>query len=297
MKLSRLTIKDKPLFERHLKKKEHSLSYYSFEQLVLWLEHFDILWALVNEKLCIFFKNAGGCFMILPPLGAQDTKTVGQCFDYMESINNNTEVTRIENIEEPDIGFYKSNKFKVYEKSKEYIVNSLDMASLQGEKFKHKRNLVNFFMKSGQHNIRQYEDADRAGVLKLYKEWMADRHEKNTDVMFQAMLEDSYKVLESELKIFKELDYQGVVVDCDGKIIAFSSGYPVTNKLFCINFEIADLNYKGLPQFIFSRFSGMISKSFAEINVMDDSGIENILRTKLSYKPVRTASSYTALMI
>jgi hypothetical protein len=295
MHLQPLTPNDKAKIERYLQKKLHSLASYAFESIFIWRPHFKILWQTINKKLCIFYKDSVGCFMILPPLGGLDAKTVGSCFDHMEGINCNRELSRIENIEEDELEFFKKNDFRVYEKSKDYVVRTQDMAVLEGDRFRHKRNLVNFFNKNNGSVFRAYKDRDMAQVLELYNSWMRGRKDKNSDSIYTGMMEDSRKALCALLKDRRKLNVEARVVECGGRISAFTSGFPVSRKLFCINFEFADLSFKGIAQFIFNAFAKELAK-YPEINIMDDSGIDNIRNTKLSYRPSRTVLSYTALL-
>ena len=225
MELLPLTLKNNVLVRRYLKKRPHSLSNYAVENILIWKPHFDILRKVINKKLCLFYKNNVGCFMCVPPLGGLDLKTVAACFEIMEGFNHNREISRIENIEEPDLAFFKKNNFRIFEKAKEYFVPSRLMAELVGEKFKHKRNRVNFFKKNYSFRMRDYAEKDRCSVLELYSRWMQERKSKNNDVIYQAMLEDSFKVLAEELKNFKKLGFLGKVVECDRKIRAFTSGF------------------------------------------------------------------------
>ena len=75
------------------------------------------------------------------------------------------------------------------------------------------------------------------------------------------------------------------------EIKAFSFGYRLNCNTFCILYEITDLGIKGLAQFIFRRFSQEL-KGYKYINIMDDSGLENLRKTKLAYKPARLISAY-----
>ncbi|HAJ56400.1 MAG TPA: hypothetical protein DCL35_01375 [Candidatus Omnitrophica bacterium] len=295
MCLQPLDLKDKAGVERYLKKERHFLSAYAFESLFSWRSHFEVLGATINKKLCLFYKGPTGCFMALPPLGGLDVKTLDKCFDIMEGMNRNKDISRIENIEERDLVFFKKNGFRVYEKSREYIVRTRQMAELKGDRFKHKRNLVNFFKKNNAPAARAYEDKDKPAVLELYTGWKSAREKKNSDSVYVAMLEDSFKSLSVFLDDYKRSDAQARVVECGGAIRAFTSGFPVSPALFCVNFEFADSAFKGIAQFIFNAFAAGLLK-YPEINMMDDSGMENIRYTKLSYKPSRIVSSYTALL-
>jgi uncharacterized protein len=60
---------------------------------------------------------------------------------------------------------------------------------------------------------------------------------------------------------------------------------------FCILYEITDLTIKGLSQFIFRQFCSEL-KDYRYINVMDDSGLENLKRVKLSYRPLKVIPAY-----
>ena len=69
MKLHKLTLKNKKLFNKFLNLSEHELSVYSFENIYIWKGIFDIEWILIEDDLCIFFKDKIGCFLYLCPLG------------------------------------------------------------------------------------------------------------------------------------------------------------------------------------------------------------------------------------
>lgn len=295
MELFPITLKDKDIFSEHLTGALRSLAGYCFGNNFIWRSHFELKKAVLNKRLCIFFQDRAGIFMGLPPLGGLDEKTIRACFDEMEAINHNKDISRIENVEESDLRFFKERGFKIYEKAKEYIVISGDVAGLRGEKLKHKRNLYNYFTKNNKAHLEDYCQKHREGALSLYKRWMNARAEKNSDRIYQAMLEDSFKAFSEMLENGAALEARAKVVESGGRVIAFTSGFPIHPKLFCINFEIADLDFKGLPQFVFTEFAKTLLV-YPEINIMDDSGIENIRRTKLSYHPSRMVASYTAIL-
>ena len=304
MDLIPFSLRDRKTFQEYLKNSPRSLSNYSFENNFIWGSLFELRRAVVNNRLCIFFQDEVGIFMNLPPLGGLDKKAVGACFEAMEEINHNKDISRIENIEEGDLGFFKKNGFKVYEKAKEYIVTTANIAFLSGERFKHKRSLYNHFVKNYMvpegckaraARFRDYQSQDREAVMELYQKWMKGRMEKNSDPIYQAMLVDSFKVLSLMLAHSEELELTIKVVECEGRMIALSSGFPISERLFCVNFEIADLEFRGVSQFVFSEFAKTLA-SYRELNIMDDSGIENIRKTKLSYRPSRVIASYTALL-
>jgi hypothetical protein len=58
-------------------------------------------------------------------------------------------------------------------------------------------------------------------------------------------------------------------------------------------YEITDLSIKGLAQFIFRAFAEEL-KNYRYLNIMDDSGLANLKKVKLSYHPERLVPAYIA---
>ncbi|MFA5351191.1 MAG: phosphatidylglycerol lysyltransferase domain-containing protein, partial [Candidatus Omnitrophota bacterium] len=92
---------------------------------------------------------------------------------------------------------------------------------------------------------------------------------------------------------YEQLDLKGITVKVDENIKGFTFGYKLNNDTFCILYEVTDLSIKGLAQFIFCKFSGGL-KNYNYINIMDDSGLDNLRKVKLSYKPERLITAYVA---
>lgn len=294
MKPHTLTIRDKSLWERALSVRPHALSGYSFTNIFIWRRLFDIEWRVIRERLCLFFRNKAGCFMPVPPSGDPDAEVFEACFEAMEETNRNPAVSRIENVEALDAKFFHTIGWRTYEKSREYLVSTSATAGLRGDAFKHQRHLRNFFVKNFDGSLRDYTRADRKGVEALYAGWSSERKARHRDPVYQAMLEDSFGALRELLKSSEELGVTAKVVVIDDEIQAFTSGVALSKDVFCVNFEIVNLSFKGLAQYIFSAFAGTLS-GYRLLNLMDDSGIDNIKRTKMSFKPLEVIPSLTAV--
>ncbi|MCM8780616.1 MAG: hypothetical protein NC908_01655 [Candidatus Omnitrophica bacterium] len=76
-------------------------------------------------------------------------------------------------------------------------------------------------------------------------------------------------------------------------IKAFTFGFGLSPDTFCILYEITDLSIKGLAQFIFRQFVCELKK-YRYINIMDDSGLDNLKQVKFSYHPRRLIPAYIA---
>ncbi|MDD5465573.1 MAG: phosphatidylglycerol lysyltransferase domain-containing protein [Candidatus Omnitrophica bacterium] len=292
MKLNRLILKDHRLFNRYLALAPHELAAYSFANIYIWRSLYDIGWVVIENSLCVFFRDQTGCFMYLGPLAKEKRpQVVKQAFAVMDSINKNKDISRIENIEEGDLEYYRALGYLGREKYPDYLCLKDDLALLRGNKFKSQRASCNYFIKHYDFDWRKLKLADKDSCLSLFNSWAALRKTQSSDDLYRGMLEDNRKVIKEALDNYKQLGLEGIVVRSDKKIKAFSFGYRLNSDTFCILYEITDLSVKGLAQFIFRRFCREL-EDYKYINIMDDSGLENLRQVKLSYKPRRLIPAY-----
>jgi len=287
MKLNKLTLKDHKLFNRYLALAAHELAAYSFANIYIWRPLYDIGWVVIENSLCVFFRDQVGCFMYLGPLATEKRpQVIKQSFAIMDSINQNKEISRIENIEQGDLEYYRALGYLGHEKYPDYLCLKNDLAQLRGNKFKSQRASYNYFVKHYDFDFRRMKQTDKKECLSLFNLWLKERKTRCQDDLYCGMLEDNRKVIKEALADYEELDLEGIVISVDDRIKGFSFGYKLNQETFCILYEITDLSIKGLAQFIFRQFCREL-KTYKYINIMDDSGLENLRKVKLSYKPRR----------
>lgn len=292
MKLNKLCLKDKKIFNRYLAYSVHELAAYSFANIYIWKALYDIEWVLIKNSLCVFFRDSLGCFMYLAPLAKNlQSEAVEQAFKIMEKINEHKNICRIENIPRKDLADYRSLGYLCSEKYPDYLCLRSDLAFFKGNKFKSQRAAYNYFIKHYDFRVGALKLANQEDCLNLFDSWIKERKAQNNDAVYCGMLEDNRKVIQKAFTNYKQLGLEGIVVRVDKDIKAFSFGYRLNGNTFCILYEITDLAIKGLAPFIFRQFSQELS-GYKYINIMDDSGLENLRKTKLAYKPVRLVSAF-----
>jgi hypothetical protein len=292
MKLNKLSLSDQKLFNRYFDLFPQELAAFSFANIYIWRTLYDIEWVVIKKSLCVFFRDPAGCFMYLPALAARvSPEVIAQSFAIMDKLNKNKDISRIENIPYEELDFYRSLGYRVYEKYPDYLCLRSDLAQFKGNKFKSQRAAYNYFIKHYDYTAGCLRLVDRADCLNLFGFWIKERKAQCNDPVYCGMLEDSRKVIQTALNNYKQLNLEGIVVMLNKEIKAFSFGYRLNCNTFCILYEITDLGIKGLAQFIFRRFSQEL-KGYKYINIMDDSGLENLRKTKLAYKPARLISAY-----
>ena len=84
----------------------------------------------------------------------------------------------------------------------------------------------------------------------------------------------------------QDLGLMGRVVMVDNILKAYTFGYPVSDKMFCVFAEVTDLSFKGLAAFIFREFCADLEvQKYNFVNVMDDIGLPRLGQSKLLYRP------------
>lgn len=293
MQLKKISVGDKKLFNEFLSLSEHELSVYAFENIYIWAKFYNISWVIIQDNLCVFFRDKIGCFLYLPPLSKnKDYRAAAGAFKVMDGFNVNKDISRIENLEEKDVAFYRDLGYECRYKSTDYVCKRADLASLQGDKFKSKRASFNYFIKHcADSEYAPFSLRYKDGCLELFELWAVQRKAKLDDKIYRGMIDDSNACLNFLFDNYRNLDITGRMVSIGGEIKAFSFGFKLNQCTFCILYEITDLSVKGLAQFIFRKFSAEL-KGFRYINIMDDSGLENLKKVKLSYHPVKLIPAY-----
>jgi hypothetical protein len=292
MQLTELKLTDQALFEKYLKTNEYHLSAYHFCNIFIWRRIYRIVYTILDGCLCVFFRDRDGCFMYLPPLGRDlNLSVIDRCFAIMDDSNPNKEISRIENVDEKYLDVYKKHGYTYSIKPGDYLYKREDIVSLRGNRFKSKRASYNYFVKHNDFRSRPFHKRDMTGCLCLYRSWVRQRKNKFSDLVYQGMLEDNFLCQEVAMENFLKLGLTGYIIKIQDVIAGYTFGFPLNPTTFCILFEICDLDYKGISQFIFSEFCRQLA-DYQYINIMDDSGLLNLRKVKLSYRPIKIIENY-----
>ena len=295
MHLHPLTLDDKSIFDSYAAINRNNLSSYAFAPIYVWSHHFQYFWTLINDHFCVFAKQAQDYFMPILPMGEPFCYEVANsAFHYCLETNKNRQIARIENVPEVLLQDFQQEGYRCVQQETEYIYRAADLVQLNGNRYKSKRNVYNTFIESHLSvKLTPYHNSDLEECLELYDCWQKSRSEQNDDEVYLAMLEDSKSAHTVGITHAEELGLMGRVVRLDGEIKAYTFGYPLNSEMFCVLFEIADLNINGLSQFIYREFCRELMPRYKWINAMDDSGLENLKRVKRSYHPTNMMPSYT----
>jgi hypothetical protein len=287
-------LRQKKQFDEFAGRTARRLSVYHFSAVFLWKDFFEFSFEVIDDHLCVWARQSFGTFLYLPPLGAGlEQNTVEKCFERLRSLNTRKGVGRIENLTEDGLSVF-DGRYRSAKKSQEYYYLREDIAGLKGNAFKSKRSSFNQFDKNHRHEFVRFDRQWTGDCLELFDAWARDRAQRSQDDVFKLMLEENRKVHHLMFEFSDELGLEGRVVFVDGRPQAYSFGYSLNPDVFCVLVEVVNLDLKGLSVYIFSRFCADDAlKSFQFINAMDDFAMENVAKTKASFRPKFLVPSYT----
>ena len=187
----------------------------------------------------------------------------------------------LEMLIETDSGYIDFNSL---EKFPDYTYLQKNLAGLMGNKYKHKRACCNYFSKNYKFEYLPYIESMKKDCLKLFSKWASERKKKFPDLYYHKLLEDSFSAHKLAIENCKSLGLIGRVIKIRGKIRAYTFGFELNKDMFCVLLEVCDLKFKGISEYIFREFCRGLT-DYKYINTMDDSGLENLRISKLSYHP------------
>ena len=273
------------------------LSRYAFAPHYVWRTFFDFYWTIIDDQFCLFSNHDGDYFMPIPPMGASlNQKVIRQAYGFTFEANRAKQIARIENVPAGLIPFFRGMGFHAVQKETEYLYETDALIQLKGNQYKSKRAAYNVLIRNHPATqLQPYQPTHLGNCLALYESWKQERWGQSHDEIYRAMLEDSWDSHRIGLMNHEELGLVGRVIFIDGVLKGYTFGYPLNSEIFCVLFEVTDLGIKGLAQFLFRTFC-QEQAAYQWINTMDDSGLENLKRVKLSYRPAKQLSSYNLFL-
>ena len=301
MQLQPLTLNYKPMFDEYVHQMCPRLSSYAFSSLYVWREHFQFYWIRMAKYLCIFAKQNDDYFMPILPMpyevnSCSYLRVVHEAYRLMLELSRNPYIARIENVPQEMLSFFKKNGFYATLKETEYLYETEALSRLSGNRYKSKRSAYNAFAtRYPSATLDPYCSTNRDACFALYNAWQTTRATQCSNDIYCAMLNDSQSAHQIAITHADALGLLGGVVHIDGEIKAYTFGYPLNADIFCVLFEVADLNIRGLAQFIYREFCRELMGTYKWINAMDDSGLESLSRVKHSYHPIQLIPSYNVM--
>ena len=288
-----LLLEQRARLEQALAARRPTVSARSFIGLFSWADLFDLDLHEYDGGLCVLARQYGAAFLYFPPLGATlSIAAVERSFAWM-GLNG---AARIEGVMASEAAAFDPARYEVREHAREFVYDRAATAALAGQPYRTKRSDLNQFLKKARPVFRPFLPSDAPGCHALFEQWLDNRARAYDDTVYQALLRENRIVHRRLIGAAGVLGLTGRVVEIDGRIAAYSFGYPLNDEMFCVALEVAAPGVRGLPVFIFREFAGDAAlRGFRLLNAMDDFGMPSVAAVKRSWRPVTMESVYSVI--
>lgn len=177
---------------------------------------------------------------------------------------------------------------------RDYIYSLEDLSQLSGRKYQPKRNHINRFESKYSYTFEPLSAADFEQCLALACRWQRQKMEAQDDMVevrnrveHECPPTEEHIAIRRAFEAYDELQLVGGVLKVEGRVVAFTYGSPLGDKLFCTHIEKADASIEGAFQMINRCFAQMLQQmGYEMVNREEDMGIAGLRRAKQSYYPV-----------
>ena len=292
IQIEEITLEKKELINKYFE--ENNIVEFTFTNIFLWRNIENIKYFIIDNNLCLIYKDENGNTIITFPIGnvgaGFHTCPINEIINYFKEIK---EEVRILAYNEKTVKFLEENfpdKFEIKEDRdhSDYIYKIEDLINLSGNKYHKKKNHINKFKTLYNYEYKKITKIEIAECKELFDKWYNAKKDLDSSV------EEAKEAIYGLFANYEDLDVAGGAIYVEGKIVAFSFGEKVNNKMVIIYYEYADTNYEGIFQMINQQFLENEWRDFEFVNRESDLGIEGLRKAKLSYHPEHMLTKYIA---
>ncbi len=279
-----ITLEDKPLLEKILNSSKEVSCENTFVNLYIWQKGYNTKIAIKNGNLFIRYGE-GDSLSYRLPIGGNLEEGLKEILSLHQ-----TPPTFWSPINESFSCLPKwfSKKYDIIPSrdSFDYIYHQKDLANLEGKKYHSKRNHISAFSKKYDWHYEEITSDNIDKVIECSNTWYSQNSERL----------DNYALHEKEgleliFKNYDALSITGGAIFVEDKVVAFTLGTPINDKVFDVFAE------KALPDFAtaYTVINNCFAKHLSDykyINREDDMGLEGLRRAKLSYRPAVILEKY-----
>ena len=164
----------------------------------------------------------------------------------------------------------------------EYVYLSEKLINLNGKKYHSKRNHISAFSRTYNWQYETLCNDNLAEVFNMADVWV-DYQTK--EYGYDKGVEVENASLKRLLPEMEKIGIKGGLIRVDGKVVAFTFGSPINDKVFNVQVEKALPEYRTAYSIINKEFVANELTNFEYVNREDDLGLEGLRRAKSSYQP------------
>jgi len=298
MTFSRITPADYPKLRPFFQGLRYTLSAYSLPSILVWSNDvYHPCAALQEDTLHIgveFIQNGQLRHLILPVSPAR-SHSPRQLYDFAVKYG----YRRYCFVPEAYIETHGRGCMEKYftiepqEGYDDYVYVKDDLATLKGNRYSKKRNLIKQFEREyageGRVRVEPITPSAAPDCIDFLEQWCKER---DCDANPAQDLACEKLAAIHMLENFGILEVKGLLVRLDGVISALGIGTQLTHNMGVLHFEKAFSRIKGLYQYVDRLCAGHLFNGCTYINKESDMGIPELVKSKNSYHPACLIKSY-----
>ena len=289
------TLADKPWVDEVLAHSLHKGCVYTFAQLYLWSVHYGTKICRFGD--CLLGMNGSTCCCYIYPGGKYDIRQVVAALKEdaaRRGVGFGFCVVEDWQADELDSAFPGQFARTESRDDFDYIYNAEDLINLSGRRYHGKRNHISRFTR--EHPDWSYEPItaeNTADCITACHVWHDAQQPDDPDAFTTDGLNAERDIIVRALTQREQLELQGGLIRCDGKVVAFTLGERLNSDTFVLHFEKALPGYEGAYAVINNQFASHELTSYRYIDREEDLGLEGLRKAKLSYYPAILLAKYT----
>ncbi|MFH1980244.1 MAG: phosphatidylglycerol lysyltransferase domain-containing protein [Pseudomonadota bacterium] len=173
----------------------------------------------------------------------------------------------------------------------DYLYDTESLASLRGNQFHKKKNLVNQFIRNNTFTYLPFGGEMIEMARDLQSDWCLWRDCESSET-----LSAENRAIEKTLTHWDRLGgLSGGAIMVGDALVAYTISESLTKEMVVIHFEKANADFKGAYQAINQMYLETIQDAFRVVNREQDLDDEGLRKAKLSYNPIGYIEKYEVL--
>ena len=283
----RISLEDKPVFDRHYTKYPPFHSDNLFTTMISWMDYSNYHYAVVDENIVIM-TQLNNEIRLRPPSGKQNVELLKQVLSLAvkEGSDEPFGVVNVK-IKEWISKEFPKLKFLEHRDYFDYVYRSSDLASLPGSSYSKIRNRLNKFIKKYEYATEVISDENMDEVNEFLKRWCLWK-----DCESDEILANEKKAILYSMSHFFDLGLSGIIIRVEGNIEALAVYEAMSPDTAVVHYEKGSPYFDGIYKAINMETAKILQKDYTFINREEDMGIAGLRKAKMSYRPHHMVEVY-----
>ncbi len=289
LNFKKINIKDRDIFKNLIKKTEFENSEFSFANIFIWQNSFDLRLCVAENEIYISSTvPSTGKYVHFQPICTEKSDIQKVFENIRDDIKSNGGEFCIASANDYCVKLVKDNfpQLKVVEipDMYDYVYLTEDLSNLEGKKYHKKRTHVNKFTKEYDYEYKRIDESNKHHCLEITEKWI---EQAGGDPY------NEHSAVELAIKNMQELELFGALIYVNDVPVAYTIAEAMTEDMALIHLEKATFDYRGAYPVINQQFAKReLLGKFKYINREEDMGIDGIRQAKKSYYPHKMVKKY-----